>query len=88
MLQSCESKTIEADNYSPEVITFWNGKIMELAIAEDGLLTLKGVRTEAMVVERLCRKLSQSSGEGIGDEGKTEPLGISASFCLAKHDCL
>lgn len=36
-------------NYNPRIVTSWNKKIMELAVAEDGLLTLKGVRTEAMM---------------------------------------
>ena len=49
ILQGCKNRTIEADKYSPELITSWNSKIMELAIAEDGLLTLKGVRTEAIM---------------------------------------
>jgi hypothetical protein len=42
-------KEIEVDKYNPEIITAWNEKIMEMAVAEDGLLTLKGVRTEAMM---------------------------------------
>ena len=47
--QGCTTKTIKADNYNAEIITSWNKKIMEMAIAEDGLLTLKGVRTEALM---------------------------------------
>ncbi len=49
IIQSCKTNTIEADNYSSEIITSWNNKIMEIAIAEDDLLTLKGVRTEALM---------------------------------------
>ena len=49
ILQSCMTKTIETDNFNPEIITSWNKKIMEMAVAEDGLLTLKGVRTEAIM---------------------------------------
>ncbi len=49
ILQSCKTKVIEADNFSSEIITSWNKKIMEMASAEDDLLTLKGVRTEALM---------------------------------------
>ena len=34
---------------SSESIAEWNKKLFEIAIEEDGLLTLKGVRTAAMV---------------------------------------
>ena len=47
--QSYLAKTIKPDSYNSEIITSWNKKVMELAIAEDGLLTLKGVRTEALM---------------------------------------
>jgi hypothetical protein len=49
LIQSCKDKPIEADNFNSEILTSWNKKIMELSVAEDGLLTLKGVRTEAMM---------------------------------------
>ena len=48
VLLSCKSSDIVTDNYSPEVIISWNEKIMDLAIEKDGLLTLNGVRTEAL----------------------------------------
>ncbi|HMC00978.1 MAG TPA: vanadium-dependent haloperoxidase [Flavobacteriaceae bacterium] len=48
-IQSCKTKKIEANDFKPEIITSWNKKIMNMAIEEDGLLTLKGVRTEAMM---------------------------------------
>ncbi len=48
ILQSCKPKET-TKNYSSEIITTWNQKVMKLAIAEDGLLTLKGVRTEALM---------------------------------------
>lgn len=48
-LNSCKPQTIEPDNFTPEIIISWNDKVMDLAIVEDGLLTLKGVRTEAMM---------------------------------------
>jgi hypothetical protein len=46
---SCKQKPIEAADFSSEIITTWNQKLLDMAIAEDGLLTLKGVRTEAMM---------------------------------------
>lgn len=49
LLQSCKAKPIESDNFNSEIITSWNELIMEMAIMEDNLLTLKGVRTEAMM---------------------------------------
>lgn len=49
ILQSCKKNAIEADNFNPEIIISWNKKIMDMAIVEDGLLTLKGIRTEAMM---------------------------------------
>src|SRR5215813_12142316 len=36
-------------NISPEVLVAWNERVLDLAIAEDKLLTLKGVRTAAMM---------------------------------------
>ncbi|TAI48136.1 vanadium-dependent haloperoxidase [Flagellimonas allohymeniacidonis] len=48
-VQSCTTKEIKVEEYSPEVINSWNQKIFEIAIEEDGLLTLKGLRTASMV---------------------------------------
>ncbi|TMU55823.1 vanadium-dependent haloperoxidase [Flagellimonas algicola] len=35
--------------YGPEVLNNWNQKVMEVAVEEDGLLTLKGLRTISMM---------------------------------------
>lgn len=48
ILNSCKTTT-EVDTFPPELLISWNDKIMEMAIEEDGLLSLKGVRTEAMM---------------------------------------
>lgn len=40
---------INIDDYNADVIITWNKKIFEIAVAEDGLLTLKGVRTSALM---------------------------------------
>ncbi len=45
----CGSDDIIEKNIDPKVITSWNEKILALAVEEDKLLTLKGVRTEAMM---------------------------------------
>lgn len=54
VLQSCvvnDSKQShkETSAYSAEVASEWNQKVLETAIEEDHLLTLKGVRTAAMM---------------------------------------
>lgn len=48
LLIACRSNKISIEDYKPELILNWNKKIMELAIAKDGLLTLNGVRTAAL----------------------------------------
>ena len=45
---SCISDQIKTDHINPEFLMSWNQKIMELAVEQDGLLTLNGVRTEAL----------------------------------------
>ena len=49
LFQSCLERKTNIDDYDADLVISWNQKIMEMAIAEDGLLTLKGVRTEAMM---------------------------------------
>ncbi len=41
-------KSRNLDDHDGQVVSSWNQKIMDMATAEDGLLTLKGVRTEAL----------------------------------------
>jgi hypothetical protein len=48
-IQNCSESRTNIDDYDSKVVTSWNQKIMELAVAEDKLLTLKGVRTVAMI---------------------------------------
>jgi hypothetical protein len=48
-LQSCVGNKINTDDYNADILISWNQKIMEIAVAEDGLLTLKGVRTASMM---------------------------------------
>ena len=48
LLFGCQSEKIDTENFPADVVLSWNEKIMELAIEKDGLLTLNGVRTEAM----------------------------------------
>ncbi len=46
---ACKDKPIATDDFGPEMAVAWNELLMKMATEEDGLLTLKGVRTEAMV---------------------------------------
>lgn len=48
LLMSCQPEQLDTDTYDPSIVITWNEKIMELAEKQDGLLTLNGVRTEAM----------------------------------------
>ncbi len=49
LLQSCSEKTINPEDYNPEIVIAWNEKVMDMAIAEDGLSTLKGLRTLSLM---------------------------------------
>ncbi|WP_420592741.1 vanadium-dependent haloperoxidase [Robiginitalea biformata] len=48
LLFGCADKEVQPEDYSPEMAIQWNDRIMELAVEKDGLLTLNGVRTEAI----------------------------------------
>jgi len=48
-LLSCKSQEQKIENYDATIASEWNQKIIETAIAEDNLLTMKGVRTASMV---------------------------------------
>ncbi len=49
LLQSCSENKLNIDDFEPDLVISWNQKIFELAVEEDNLLTLKGVRTAAMM---------------------------------------
>ena len=49
IIQSCSENKTTIEDYEPHVAISWNDKLFELAIEEDNLLTLKGVRTAAMM---------------------------------------
>jgi len=49
ILSGCAQEVKHVDDYKTEMVTSWNQKIMTIAEAEDGLLTLKGVRTASMM---------------------------------------
>jgi hypothetical protein len=49
IIQSCCESKININDFKPDLAISWNQKIMEIAIEEDNLLTLKGVRTAAMM---------------------------------------
>lgn len=48
ILQSCTSQPPKVENYNATIASEFNQKIIETAIAEDNLLTMKGVRTTSM----------------------------------------
>ena len=48
-LQSCKSQSTDINDFSAEIISSWNDRIIKYAIAEDNLFTLKGVRTVAIM---------------------------------------
>jgi len=48
-LQSCKSQEKKIENYDADIASEWNRKIIKTAIAEDNLLTMKGVRTASMI---------------------------------------
>lgn len=48
MFIGCTNDKIDLDRYGPDELIKWNNIIMELAVKKDGLLTLNGVRSEAM----------------------------------------
>ncbi|MDX1479771.1 MAG: vanadium-dependent haloperoxidase, partial [Saprospiraceae bacterium] len=45
---SCQPTQLVISDYDADFLTDWNKEILEVAMAEDGLLTLKGLRTAAM----------------------------------------
>tara|TARA_R110002049_G_scaffold95397_8_gene234285 strand:- start:8955 stop:10280 length:1326 start_codon:yes stop_codon:yes gene_type:complete len=49
VLQGCKSNSQEIEGFNGELVTKWNDKIIQYAIEEDNLFTLKGVRTVAMM---------------------------------------
>ncbi len=59
---ACPVKHASQDNPSAALAVAWNALIMDTAVAEDGLLTLKGVRTAAMVHLAMHDVLSNLDG--------------------------
>ncbi|GAB5399276.1 MAG: hypothetical protein Aureis2KO_08610 [Aureisphaera sp.] len=49
MLYGCKEQKTDPNEYNADLAIAWNHLVMDMAIAEDGLLTLKGVRIEAML---------------------------------------
>ena len=47
--QSCKTDQLNMEDYNAQLLNSWNQLIINYANEEDGLLTLKGVRTEAMM---------------------------------------
>jgi len=90
-LLSCKANDISIDTYKPDVVLQWNEKIMELAIEKDGLLTLNGVRTEAMTNIAIHNALNAikptySFYKYSGNHPRANPIAASsqAAFEVAK----
>ncbi len=49
LLASCTTKQIKVETYGSDLLCSWNAAVMKIAVKEDGLLTLKGLRTEALM---------------------------------------
>lgn len=82
-LVSCKSGEINTNKYKAEVILRWNEKIMDLAIKKDGLLTLNGVRTEALAFIAIHNALNAikpvfSSYEYTGTQTQAHPIAAAA----------
>ena len=49
LFSTCATKQIHIEEYPPDILISWNEKVMQIAVEEDGLLTLKGLRTASMM---------------------------------------
>ncbi|MDT0606875.1 vanadium-dependent haloperoxidase [Croceitalea rosinachiae] len=49
ILLGCKKEEISIEDFNPEILVSWNEKLIKIAIEEDGLLTLKGLRTTSML---------------------------------------
>ncbi|TXN38366.1 vanadium-dependent haloperoxidase [Flagellimonas hymeniacidonis] len=83
LLQACAPQKISVAKYTPEVLISWNQKIMEIAIEEDGLLTLKGLRTVTMMHIAIHDALNSiaplyNTYAYKGEEIYTEPIATAA----------
>ena len=77
--QSCKSSSQNIEDYSGELVTLWNDKIIQYAIAEDNLFTLKGVRTVAMMDVALNAIVAKYTTYAFkGDASKANPIAATA----------
>tara|TARA_R110002033_G_scaffold54779_2_gene103343 strand:- start:2540 stop:3871 length:1332 start_codon:yes stop_codon:yes gene_type:complete len=81
--QSCKSSSQNIEDYSGELVTSWNDKIIQYAIAEDNLFTLKGVRTVAMMDVAMHDALNAIVAKYTtyafkGDASKANPIAATA----------
>ena len=49
LILGCDQKTMNIEDFEANVVVDWNALVIKMAIAEDNLLTLKGVRTLSMM---------------------------------------
>ena len=91
LVWGCKSKKISIEDYTPEVVNSWNELIMDLAVEKDGLLTLNGVRTEALAHTAMHNALNAivpvyTSYGYEGSQPKADPIAAAsqAAFEVAK----
>lgn len=90
MMQSCSKGKVDIDGYDADPVSSWNQKILELAIDEDNLLTLKGVRTAAMMhvamhdaINSIVPKYSRYAYEGEISRANPVAAAVYAAYEVA-----
>lgn len=82
-IQGCKSDSQKIENFNAELVTSWNDKILQYAIEEDNLFTLKGVRTIAMMDVAMHDALNSIIAKYTtyaykGDASKANPVAATA----------
>ena len=90
LLHSCKTAEINIEDYNTEILTSWNEKVINYAKEEDGLLTLKGVRTAALMHAAIHNALNSiepfySTYEYPDEKVKADPIAATtqAAFEVA-----
>ncbi len=91
-LLSCSEETIDPEDYNPEIVIAWNQKVMDMAIAEDGLSTLKGLRTLSLMHIAMHNALNRivpkyNAYHFTSDKIVADPLATTAyaAYTIALH---
>lgn len=86
----CKPKVVQIQEYHPGILVEWNEKVMQIAMEEDGLLTLKGVRTAAMMHIAVHDALNTISPRYAAYEyvGESVPANPTATSAFAMYEVL